>query len=340
MIPVNETQLPIARTGAVVGFVLLAVPAVLLFALGALGASFSGQLPIGVGVLLVGAALIVVGIRHEWRAVRRVPEWRPIDPEESLYITLSILAGTVATLAGVVELGLTPVVSAAVVGIVAAISAPDRAVPAYCGAFVGMTSPLLFVTYWHAAIAAAVASVVFVLAQPVFHGVGGKLGTTAFVGAVVTVLVTTETFQSDPLPPSAVVSAVVVVSIVGAIVTFSLQTRTDASPVLASGIVGAVGGVFLPLISEYGVLLAAAVFSASFAGMSDSERIPDERWMAVSGLFVGLVVVYTAPYLGGSGGKLGTIAFGSCLGVYGIVRTIKTVQRQRRIRSFSRRDTT
>lgn len=77
-------------------------------------------------------------------------------------------------------------------------------------------------------------------------------------------------------------------------------------------------------------LLAAAVFAASFAGMSSPKRIPDERWIAVTAVGVALVFTYTIPFLGGSGGKLGTIAFGSCLGVHGALRRVNLFHLRRR----------
>jgi hypothetical protein len=39
--------------------------------------------------------------------------------------------------------------------------------------------------------------------------------------------------------------------------------------------------------------------------------------MSVAGLFIGVIFVYSAPVFGGVGGKLGTIAFGSIMAVYG-----------------------
>ncbi len=330
----------LGRVGTTVGFVLLAVPTVVLFGLGVSGAIFEGTAVVVGGSLVVVTVGVATGIRYEWWFLTRHASWNPIVSGEAVRIAFAILGGTILTIAIVVETGLSPVVSAAIVGIVAAVLWPSYAVPAYCGAFVGMTSPELFVTYWHAAFAGVVATVVFVVAQPVFHGLGGKLGTTAFVGATVTVFATAGTFQSDPLPPFEVLISAVAVAVVGAVVTFALHTRFGTTSVFASGVVGVAGGVLLPVLAGHGELLAATVFSASFAGMADPKRIPDERWMALTGVFVGVVVVYTMPYLGGSGGKLGTIAFGSCLAVHGLLLTRNVIRFRRRAFDVPRRDTT
>ena len=323
------------------GFLALAIPAVGLTVLGSMGA-FVHARSAALGLVLVLVSIgVLLGVRFEWRALRRVGEIRRPTPTEIAGSTAALLSGTIATLAVVIELGLSPVVSAGVVGIVGAIVVPKRAVPVYCGAFVGMTSPELFVTYWHALLAAGVASVVFVLGKPVFHGVGGKLGTTAFVGATVTVATTAGEFHSEALPGDVTTALVVAVAILGAMVTFSIHARVVPSPVFASGLVGVAGGISSPIVfGDAGGLVAAAIFAASFAGMTDPKRIPNEGWILLSGAVAGVVVVYTMPYLGGSGGKLGTVAFGSCLAVYGLLGTLHFVRVKRRVRTVPRRDTT
>ena len=182
------------------GFFALAVPGVVLVFLGVLGAmALAGMYPAAL-VLLAATVAILLGVRFEWLMIWRSSAWESADNGEIVRITVAILVGTLVTLGLVIEGGLSPIVAAGLVGMAFAIVAPSVAVPAYCGAFVGMTSPELFTTYWHALIAGGFASGVYTLARPVFHGVGGKLGTTAFVGATLTVVVTSGSFQRDPLP--------------------------------------------------------------------------------------------------------------------------------------------
>jgi hypothetical protein len=47
--------------------------------------------------------------------------------------------------------------------------------------------------------------------------------------------------------------------------------------------------------------------------MSSKERIPNEFYMILTGIICAITFVYTFSYLGGAGGKLGTIAFGSVI---------------------------
>lgn len=321
------------------GLFLLAIPAISVAGLAVVGAIREAA-SVGLGGLFLLIALFALrGIAFELRTVSAAAGTEPIERSEMLGIAGAIMGGGFVTFALVAEGRLTPVVAASLTGLLAVAVRRPLAVPAYCGAFVGMTSPILFPSYWQGLVAAVLAVTVYLLAHPVFHGVGGKLGTTAFVGAALTVLGTPASFLSDPLPAIGTTGLVVLYSVVAAVATFSLHDRTALDPVSASSGIGILGGLALPaLYPGVGDLLAAAIYAASFAGMSDSARIPDERWMALAGGSVGLILVYTTPYLGGSGGKLGTIAFVSCLAVSGLLGTISTVLVKVPIERLPRRD--
>lgn len=321
------------------GLCLLAVPGMSLVGLAVLGAIRGAESIFLGGIFLLLALFALRGITFELRRVQSAVDIESIEPTEMIGIAGAIMVGGFVTFVLVIEGQLRPVVAASITGILAVLVRSPLAVPAYCGAFVGMTSPVVFPTYWQGLVAGVLAVAVYLLALPVFHGIGGKLGTTAFVGVAITILGTPTSFLSDQLPASSTVGLVVVYSAVAAVVTFTLHHRLPLDPVSTSGVVGILGGVALPwLYPAVGDLLAASIYAASFAGMSDSTRIPDERWMVLVGIVVGLIVVYTAPFLGGSGGKLGTIAFVSCLAIYGLLGTAYRVLVKRRIKRLPRRD--
>lgn len=331
MAHVNARDLSLPWPPVVMGFLLLAVPPVVLFGLGVWGTFHPRGLIVLSPVLAAGTLGIGAGIRYEWWELRRIIHAETVAVGEAHWNLVAVIGGALVTFAGAVELGLSPIVAASLVGIVAGVIVEDRAVPVYCGAFVGMTSPSLFGSYWLATLAAVLAGGLFAAAHPVFHGVGGKLGTTAFVGVVLTAIPTAGAFGSGPIPTVPVLLATIGVAAVGAVSTFAIHSRSPGSPVLASGLVGAVGGLLLPgTFGTAGGLLAAATYSASFAGMTSPERIPNEWWIGLAGVGVGLVVAYTTPFVGGSGGKLGTIAFGSCLGIHGTLRAVNVFHLARR----------
>lgn len=305
------------------GFLLLAVPPFVMFGYGVWGTLLQDGLVFMSPVLLAGGLAVAWGIRYEWWELRRHIHEGVVDVGAAHWNLLAVISGTLLTFAAVTELGVSPIVAASLVGVIAAIAVQRVAVPVYCGAFVGMTSPALFGSYWFAGLAALLSGLLFTIAHPLFHGVGGKLGTTAFVGVTMVLWATAESFQSGPLPGQLAILQAVGLAALGAVITFAIHTRTVASTVLASGLVGLGGGLGVPLVLEGPVgLQAAAIYSASFAGMTDPRRISKGWWIGVTGIGVGIVVVYTSPFLGGSGGKLGTIAFGSCLGVHGVLRKL------------------
>ena len=315
----------------VVGFLVLAVPPLVLFGFGVWGTLLPRGVALLSPVLAAGALAVGGGIRCEWWELRRVIHDGAVVVDGARWNLVAVGGGALVTFAGVTAFGLSPIVSASLVGIAAAVGTRRVAVPVYCGAFVGMTSPEVFGSSWQVTLAAVLAGLLFTVAHPVFHGVGGKLGTTAFVGVLLVAVPTAGSFQSSAIPDGSVVLSVVGVAALGAGITFTIHTRSAATPVLASGLVGAVGGAVLPiLVGGFGELFAAATYSASFAGMTSSRRVPNEWWIGVAGIGVGLVVVYTLPFVGGSGGKLGTIAFGSCLGIHGTLRLVDVFHLSRR----------
>ncbi|RLM97530.1 hypothetical protein [Haloarcula sp. Atlit-7R] len=223
-----------------------------------------------------------------------------------------------------VEAGLGPVVASALVGLLAGLFVPTYGAPVYCGSFVGMVAPSVFVGRLAVAAAGLMAGVIFVAAKRVFDGFGGKLGTTAFVGCG-TVALTTGTNPAEPaaLPDPVTAVALVAVAGVAAALTFVVSVRLDHGPVVGSAVVGLVVGLLAPALLPVGGQVAAVAFCASFVGMVSPNRLPSERATFGAGLLAGGLYVGTMPYLAGFGGKLGTIAFVACLATYG-VRTVNS----------------
>lgn len=217
------------------------------------------------------------------------------------------------------DLGLGPVTASALVGIIGAIALPKYAVAIFCGSFVGMISHQLALGYIDVILSGAIAGIVYVLSKEVFSGFGGKLGTIAFSGCVLMALVKGKDFLIVSVPGWDVAWILVLYSIIGAVLTYVINNRLKHGPVMASGIVGIIGGLLLPaLYPTIGSTLAVMVFCASFVGMSSTKRFQNEIPIAIAGGIAGIVFVFSAPHLGGAGGKLGTIAFISTISVAGI----------------------
>ena len=302
---------------SVVGFLLLAGITLLLFALGAIEA-FARTWHAGVimGIVLIG---LVVGTWHEWRALTQKRPQASLWTKRNALDALAVVAGTLITYVLSVEVGLGAVVASALGGVGIALLLPSVAVPFYCGTFVGMISPGLVVGWPALVLAGMVGSVVFVIGKGIFDGFGGKLGTTAYIACLATALVCGRVPLAVDVPGMPAIALAILYSAIGAAATWTISIRLKHGAVMASGAVGLLGGLVLPAVHpDMGGLYALAVFSATFAGMSGQQRLSSELPVAIAGLFCGAAVAITGPYLGGAGGKLGTIAFGSSIAVAGL----------------------
>lgn len=315
------------RIASISGYLILAAFTITLF-----GAGFYEALSISIVVTVI-LGLWIVGLLfesfREWHSAYMgdSQEQRfdfPNDTMSLFYVTI----GAIVTYWISVDLAQGAVVASGLIGIFGAAFLKPYAVPLFCGSFVGMASPGLL-DHTGVLLAGVMAGIIFILGKHVFNGFGGKLGTIAFAGCIIAAAMTGNPLLSSPVPGWDVGWMLVVYCSAGAFVTFILSIWFGQGPVMASGIVGLAGGLLLPAIhgAQAGSLLAIGVFSASFAGMSGTNRFEKASKMVFAGALCALIIMYTAPYMGGAGGKLGTTAFGAVIGVRGLMVIAMVVQR-------------
>lgn len=309
------------RDVTILGFLLLSAMVLILFGftafeawqahwLGGMSTTliFSGVL---IAVFLEGRALLAAGTAFE-------PTWR------AALDVVAVAVGGVAAYTLAHDVGLGPVVAASVVGIAAHLVAPKYSVAIYCGSFVGMTSDLLLLTHAEVLWASLASGALFTITRSLFSGVGGKLGTLALIGTALMSVSLRRIFLIAPLPDFPTALEILVISLIATPLTFYLSRANGNGPVLASSVVGLIGGLVLHVIyPEMGTNLAVVAICASFAGMSSGERLPGAGPVLLVALFTGVVFIFSAPHLGGAGGKLGTIAFGAVLSVVGYQKVLQ-----------------
>lgn len=314
------------------GFLVLAAMTLTLFAL-----TFAGIILTAPVVSLVKAVVVVglaAGLYLEVRRVARLPT--PHEPlldqsrVSGLFADLgAVFLGAAVTFLISVEFGLGAVVASGLVGLLGAALIKSHAVALFCGSFVGMSSPAVFAHFPWILLAGAIAALLFVLTRTVLNGFGGKLGTIAFFGAVTAALIGGLRLRSMDVPTGIDALWILGYSVVAATLTYTLNVCLKNGPVVASALVGIAAGLLLPAIHgpQTGPTLSVIAFCASFAGMSSSNRLPNAVAASIAGLFCGLVFVYSSPYFHGAGGKLGTIAFGSTIAVWGLAQLTSPVVR-------------
>lgn len=271
-------------------------------------------------VILIGVS---AGVIFEGKAVfSRLTIVEPF--RKSALEVLGVLVGGLAAYTLAHDVGLGPVVAASLVGIAAHLVVPQFSTAVYTGAFVGMTSDLLLLSHVEVVLASLTSGVVFCLAKPAFPGVGGKLGTIALIGTALISLSRQRIFLIASLPDLQTSLEIMVIALIATPLTFYLSAAHGNGPVLASSVVGMISGLVLHIIyPEMGTNLAVVAICASFAGMSSNERLPNFGMVLLMALFTGVVFIFSTPHMGGAGGKLGTIAFGSALAVVGFRRMLR-----------------
>ena len=265
-------------------------------------------------VILVG---MIIAIIDEGILIRENPGELRLD-KNALFTFLGVVIGALVTYILSHDFGLGAVIAACLVGILAYLLFPLYEGPIYCGAFVGMSSNVLFFNHLELFLAALVTGVVTVIAKNVYKGLGGKLGALALIGTLSAGLGLARDFIFQPLPNGMTIFYIIFFSVLITPLTYYLNISRQHGPVMASAIIGLLGGLLLPIIfPETGEFLAVVVICASFIGMTLQTRCISFWKMAAAGLVMGIVIIYATPLLGGAGGKLGSIALIAILAICG-----------------------
>jgi hypothetical protein len=308
----------------IIGFVILAVMALLVYGFAVYDA-WTLQPIIGI-LLTLGFIGILFTLFNESKGLAAAKA-DALFSRKNILSFVAVVVGALLSHWMNAHLGLGLVVGSAVVGLIAAVVFPDYAVPAYTGSFVGMAGSKLLPQDAHVAMAAVVAGIVYVLALAVFGGFGGKLGTIAASACAFTGVCLSTEFTAPAVPKWNVGTLLVITSVVAAVLTYYLNNTRKQGAVLASALVGLVAGLLLPALhKDAGGALAVMAICASFAGMSNTKRMPSWIPMAFVGLSAGLVYMFANPFIGGTGGKLGTMAFGSTMAVRGLMDLVAKFQ--------------
>lgn len=110
---------------------------------------------------------------------------------------------------------------------------------------------------------------------------------------------------------------ILIFSVLSVLITWFLNHKMGCGPIIANGLVGVVGALFLPR------MLAGAVFTSSFVGMSGLNVIPTLFGTIIGGITVGIVIILTKEIYAGVGGKGGTTAATATLITKAILSLIK-----------------
>lgn len=214
------------------------------------------------------------------------------------------------------------VFASALVGLIGASVFKKHEKAIFAGSFLGMAEATVFGA-WGFIVAGLVMAIVYVFSKPLFEGVGGKLGTVAFTGAVIAYLLQ----DLNPLIGIQFTLTeglyLIIASIAGAVITRLFSRIEGVSVVQASSVVG----LFFVILFDYELFsispyIAIAGFGGSFVGMTSKNHL-NKIWMVgTGGLLFGVIYYLSSGVFSGFGGKLGTIAFLSSVITIGLFKMI------------------
>ncbi len=269
---------------------------------------FSDWMILGYGLLIIP---LIFGLSQLYREERIKKSLYKLDYYEGILTAI----GVVLTYLMARQLDLSAVVASSFIGLLGFFLLKKYSVAIYCGSFAGMVSSFLF-GYGEVAMIALTCGLLFMVLKPVFKGMGGKLGTTAFMS---TILVAT-IFQKDFM---IVVNdlnlfRLIVVSLLGTIIPFYIQHHFKQSPVFASALPSLIFAlIMIYLVQDY-VTCTVVFFSASFIAMSSKQRLPNIYYLIIGGLVHAVLFHVYFEHYNGLGGKLGLMALTSVVITIGI----------------------
>lgn len=211
--------------------------------------------------------------------------------------------------------------------------AMSLAAPLYCGAFAGMTSKLVLHHPGWLVLAGALAGAMLTLLSNSWGGIGGKLGTTAFLSVFgICGLAWAFGALGAGVPLHAYSAAerlgVVIAAVASPLLTHWLSERCALGPIQGSALPSLLVGLLLPLLAApLGITpqpLAVVWLGSSFVGMTAHERLGrhPQAMLIAMGLLFALFSLSFEPRLAGIGGDLGATAAVSVFTVLGARRLL------------------
>jgi hypothetical protein len=227
---------------------------------------------------------------------------------------LAVVIGALATFY-LAKFGMSAVLASALIGIGGSLLLKRYEIEIFTGSFVGMSS-IVFFTYGGVLAASMIAAVVYLMGKNVFVGIGGKLGSSAFVGTLIVALlmgIDVYTFEIAFINTALPLWFIVITMIISA--TASVATNQMAqrwfkgSTVLGSSVTGVLGYLLSLSFGGLGGLFAGSIFAASFAGMSQNKVLKSPQYFMIAGAITAILFLASSTYFLGLGGKMGTSAF-------------------------------
>lgn len=234
---------------------------------------------------------------------------RQINYKDAVISLGLILSGALVVYIFTSNFNLHSVIIVAIVGLFAGVFIKDYAQEVVIGTFLGM-STFLSTSYAGVIFASIITFIIFFLIKDVFKGLGGKMGTTAFVGGLITFFLLGDTFTQGIGYESLNVIYVLIIAIIAGVLTYVLNNEIKLGAIVAYSIVSLIGGIFLLFPSTKDLGFINVVFGASFIGMSSKKDVKSYLVVIFASFIFGFFSIIGKSFInvGGRGGTLALIS--------------------------------
>jgi hypothetical protein len=137
-------------------------------------------------IFFLGLFFLITGIAME----KKIFKHKRYEITKKVGVLIGVPLAAITTFLLSVQVNFGPVIASAAVGLSYVLVASHLgkswkglSAPIYCGSFVGMSSPIIFTELWMVGLAGFLASIMFIITEETYKGIGGKLGTIGFVGS-------------------------------------------------------------------------------------------------------------------------------------------------------------
>jgi hypothetical protein len=287
--------------------------------------------PIGLGLLQGFLGIVsLVGIYYLYQKNKHIPHYDSQSIPTMIKESICIVAGAMITyfVTFVLDSWANAIVVSGLVGVLGSILLKNMEGPIFLGSFVGMTSAAFMVSY-EVLLAAIISALCYAFLRPLFKGVGGKAGFSAFVGVFVSSIIFATPLLAAPLVAYQLPSGMSILIALGVFgIMRVLLDYGKLSSCFSSAIVGVILGLLalIPTFSnEYYLFLIGYAFS--FVMMSEKAILP--LWAQIASIV--LITLYFGWFqrsFTGFGGKLGMMAFIVSLLMFAISTVISKINSQ------------
>ncbi|MDN6540302.1 MAG: hypothetical protein L0K68_03480 [Tetragenococcus koreensis] len=292
-----------------------------------ISAEIQAEMPnvIKIGLLLLGILVLLYIVKELKKIKTHHSDYKPVIRKKELLTVVAVIGGAYLTFAFNHIVGMGDVLAASLIGLIAAWTIKNYALPIYCDTFIGMVCDQIYSNPFAIGFASIITGVLYVISSHIFAGWGGKAGFLAFIGTYTTSLFINQSFHFvEPLSFRMYIYVFLTVILAG-VSTFTIHTMINRVDVVsASALIGLLVAFFS---SDSSHVIVFAAFCGTFTGMTSKELFTNKSDIIIASFLTAFLFVFSFSLFEGVGGKLGSLAFIASISTGGLKHLFSFLKR-------------